>query len=231
MTPGSPLQILLRLLVTALASGILGANRTERGRAAGMKTTVLVGLAAAVAMVLASELLTLRGKAADSFVNADVMRLPLGILTGMGFIGAASVFHRDDLVVGVTTAATLWFVSVIGLCFGAGRMLLGGMSFGLCLAILSLGKRIEDHLRRDHHGTLALRVSPAGPSDEALRERLRAAGLSFDRWSLRFGGGGASPRAIRCEVRWRAGPSDGAPPHVVEQLASLPGVEEVGWET
>ncbi len=48
------------------------------------------------------------------------MRLPLGILSGIGFIGGGAILQRGDLVMGVTTAATLWFVTVMGLCFGAG---------------------------------------------------------------------------------------------------------------
>lgn len=52
----------------------------------------------------------------------DLMRLPLGILTGMGFIGGGAILRRDGFVFGVTTAATLWFVTAIGLCFGVGRL-------------------------------------------------------------------------------------------------------------
>lgn len=49
----------------------------------------------------------------------DLMRLPLGILTGVGFIGGGSILKKGDLVTGITTAATLWVVTVIGLCLGA----------------------------------------------------------------------------------------------------------------
>jgi putative Mg2+ transporter-C (MgtC) family protein len=49
----------------------------------------------------------------------DLMRLPLGILTGVGFIGGGAILRRDDMVVGVTTAATLWLATGIGLCLGA----------------------------------------------------------------------------------------------------------------
>jgi MgtC family len=52
------------------------------------------------------------------------MRLPLGILTGVGFIGGGTILKRGDLVTGVTTAATLWLVTVIGLCFGGGQLAL-----------------------------------------------------------------------------------------------------------
>jgi uncharacterized membrane protein YhiD involved in acid resistance len=55
----------------------------------------------------------------------DLMRLPLGILTGVGFIGGGVILRRDDIIVGVTTAATLWCVTVIGLCLGGGQIRLG----------------------------------------------------------------------------------------------------------
>jgi putative Mg2+ transporter-C (MgtC) family protein len=194
-----------------------------------MRTTMLVGLAAAVAMILANELLTLRGREADSFVRIDVMRLPLGILSGMGFIGAAAVFHADGIVVGVTTAATLWFVSVIGLCFGGGETLLGGVAFTFCLAVLSVVRLLEGHLSREHHGTLSIRISPGGPTDDALRDLLRGAGVGFERWSMRYGRA-AAHRAVRCELRWHSGGEQTTPPSVVEHLAKLPGVEEVGFQ-
>ena len=74
----------------------------------GSDTTVLVGLAACVAMIEANLLLSVGGKVTDSFGSMDVLRLPLGVLTGVGFIGGGAILKRGDLVTGVTTAATLW---------------------------------------------------------------------------------------------------------------------------
>lgn len=70
---------------------------------------------------------------------------------------------------------------------------------------------------------------PGGPTDDALRDVLRGAGVAFDRWSLRYGRA-AAHRAVRCELRWHSRPAQAAPPPVVEQLAKLPGVEEVGFQ-
>jgi len=69
------------------AGGVLGMNRTEHGRAAGLRTSILVCLSSCVAMVQVNLLLPMAGRHADSFVMNDLMRLPLGILSGMGFIG------------------------------------------------------------------------------------------------------------------------------------------------
>jgi putative Mg2+ transporter-C (MgtC) family protein len=58
----------------------------------------------------------------NSIVRLDIMRLPLGILSGVGFIGAGAILRRGDTVRGVTTAATIWLVTVVGRCFGGGQL-------------------------------------------------------------------------------------------------------------
>jgi putative Mg2+ transporter-C (MgtC) family protein len=73
----------------------------------GLRTTMLVAVAAAVAMIQANWLMVHMPDTQVSIVRLDMMRLPLGILTGIGFIGGA-ILHRGDLVLGVTTAATIW---------------------------------------------------------------------------------------------------------------------------
>jgi len=78
-------EIALRLALSVVAGGLIGWDRGEHGRPAGLRTTLLVCLAAAVAMIQTNLWLGTVGKAANSFVRLDPMRLPLGILTGMGF--------------------------------------------------------------------------------------------------------------------------------------------------
>ena len=107
-------DIIVRLLVTFAAGAIVGANRSEHGRPAGLRTTVLVCLTASASMILGNLLLATTGKVGDSFVTLDIMRLPLGILTGMGFIGAGAILHRGNAITGVTTAGTLWFTTLMG---------------------------------------------------------------------------------------------------------------------
>jgi putative Mg2+ transporter-C (MgtC) family protein len=70
-------------------------------------------------------LLPLAGKLPSSFVMMDLMRLPLGILSGIGFIGAGVIIKQDGNVRGLTTAATIWLVTVLGLLFGGGNLYLG----------------------------------------------------------------------------------------------------------
>src|ERR1700733_1024394 len=149
-------EIAIRLLCTIVAGGLIGYNRGEHGRPAGLRTTMLVALAACLAMIQVNLLLPTAGRPANSFVMNDLMRLPLGILSGMGFIGAGAIVRRDNFVVGVTTAATMWFLTVIGLCFGGGQIALGLVGTGLGTLVLTGLKLIEDRMKQDHQGKLLI---------------------------------------------------------------------------
>ncbi|HEX4155969.1 MAG TPA: MgtC/SapB family protein [Acidobacteriaceae bacterium] len=130
-------QIALRLTLAAIASFVIGLNRDERGRPAGLRTVMLVCLAATFAMLQVNLLLPLAGRTGNSFVMNDLMRLPLGILSGIGFIGAGVIFKRDNqLATGVTTAATLWYVTVLGLLFGGGQVRTGCAATLIAVGIL-----------------------------------------------------------------------------------------------
>jgi putative Mg2+ transporter-C (MgtC) family protein len=98
----------IRILLVIAAGALIGLNRQAGGHAAGLRTTVLVGLAACLAMIQANVLLSVAGKTEHSFAVMDTLRFPLGVLTGVGFISGGAILKRGDLVAGVTTAATLF---------------------------------------------------------------------------------------------------------------------------
>src|ERR1700742_4494159 len=155
LTPTWP-DIAVRLVLTMLACAVIGLNRGARGHAAGFRTTILVGLAASVAMIQANILL-LDGKTQSSFAVMDLMRLPLGILTGVGFIGGGTILKKGDLVTGVTTAATLWLVTVIGLCLGGGQVILGIAATALACRV----KTVDHMIPREHRARVVLTCDAA----------------------------------------------------------------------
>jgi putative Mg2+ transporter-C (MgtC) family protein len=221
-------DISLRLILTVAAGLIIGSNRTERGRAAGMRTTILVCLAASLSMIEANLLMNTTGRVANSFVQFDVMRLPLGILSGMGFIGAGTILRKDNLVVGVTTAATLWYSTMMGLCFGGGQT-------GLGIAALVLGwgtlwglTFVERHLRQDTLGMLTLSVSKNGPTEEEIRATIARSGCVVLAWGVAYTNYGES-REVRGEIQRRAVPRDSRPPSFVAQLAENAHVKRIEW--
>ena len=220
-------DVAIRLLLTLVAAGIIGFDRDERGRSAGLRTNILVALAACIAMILANELIVSTGKTRDSFVTMDIMRLPLGILTGIGFIGAGAILKRGETVIGLTTAATLWFVTVMGLCFGAGKLLLGAASFAFAFAVLSGLKAAEYKMPRQHSATLRVGVLSGGTGAREIEALLRQAGVSVTSLSLSYE---SAPESVRCfgwKVSWKGKHENASPPAVIHELAALPQVRVV----
>jgi putative Mg2+ transporter-C (MgtC) family protein len=222
------IDVVVRLGLTLLASGIIGINRGEHGRSAGLRTTMLVALAACGAMLFGNLLINTTGKQPGSFAVLDLMRMPMGILEGMGFIGAGAILRRGDLVMGVTTAATMWFVTVMGICFGGGQLGLGLAMFALGVFVLWILKWFERRMEQDHRSVLLLSASAEGPTEDEIRDRLAAAGLSVVSWGLRYSAA-KKLRRLRCEVQWRGPPTVADLPPVLYQLGHQPGITELKW--
>jgi putative Mg2+ transporter-C (MgtC) family protein len=221
-------DVLLRLALTVVAGILLGYNRSEYGKAAGMRTMLLVCLAASIAMIQMNSLLAMVGRPQDSFVMNDLMRLPLGILTGVGFIGGGAILHRGNFVVGVTTAATIWLGTVIGLCFGGGQVALGSIATLLGLFALWVLKWVEGSLRQERHACLAIELDANGPGEAEIRHQLGDAGLlivkcdvSVDALSKR--------RTLDFEIREFRRTTDIQPPSLIDELARAPGIVKLQW--
>jgi putative Mg2+ transporter-C (MgtC) family protein len=222
-------DVALRLTLTVVAGLALGYNRSEHGKAAGMSTLVLVCLAASVAMLQVNILLPMTGRAADSFVMNDLMRLPLGILTGVGFIGAGAILRRGSLVIGITTAATLWLGTVIGLCLGGGQIALGGAATVLGLFSLWGLKWIESLLPRERHARIAIEADAAGPAEAEVRGDIESAGMKIVGSRMMLDRSRAS-RTFAFEVVDVRRLANTAPPVLVEQLARRDGIRTVEWK-
>ena len=107
-------------LMLALAGGlslIIGAEREYYAKAAGMRTTVLVGMGAALFTLLSREGVWMPPGSVTT--NADGARVAAQVVTGIGFLGAGLIFVRRDSVRGLTTAASIWYVAAVGMTAGA----------------------------------------------------------------------------------------------------------------
>lgn len=222
-------EISIRLLLTLLAGAVIGFNRGEHGRPAGMRTTILVCLAAALSMILANLLLSTVGKAQNSFINLDPMRLPLGILSGMGFIGAGAIVRRGSLVLGITTAATLWFVTMVGLCFGAGYLWLGIAALALGSIVLWLLKKVEAAMPQDREALLLLESSHQGPGPDEVRAALISDGFKIISMGVSYLEQGRI-RKVRLQVRWRSRNPEPRQPTFLAAMAQHPGVLKARWQ-
>ena len=126
-------QVTVRLTLAAVLGGILGFEREHKGKAAGVRTHMLVAMGAAL-FVLAP-----RMAGAD---DAALSRVIQGIVAGIGFLGAGTILkdraQRTDQVKGLTTSAGLWMTAAIGIAAGMGREATALLSTVLALGILSL---------------------------------------------------------------------------------------------
>lgn len=221
--------IIVRLGLTAICAGILGFDRDEKGHSAGLRTNMLVGLAASLAMLQANWLINSNGKPEDSFVVMDIMRLPLGILSGIGFIGAGAIIKRGDLIVGVTTAATIWFITVMGLCFGGGQLALGLAGFVLGFVVLTGLKKFELRLRRCHSATLKISVSAGGPSQPEIAALLNSAGLSVKEPTLCIETLPSEHKVYGWKVEWKGEHEDTDLPAPVQKLTADRSIQKLEW--
>jgi putative Mg2+ transporter-C (MgtC) family protein len=192
-------DIAVRLLLTFVAGALVGLNRQAGGHGAGFRTTVLVGLAACLAMIQANLLLSVGGKTDQSFSVMDVLRFPLGVLTGVGFIGGGAILKRGNLVTGVTTAATMWIMTAIGLCFGGGQVVVGTVATAICLVVLGPLKVIDHWMRHEQKGRVVIQA-PA----EAIPDLRSLVGTHIDVRFTRKTRLPGDKAEFSFELRWKA---------------------------
>ena len=223
-------QIALRIGLACLASLAIGYNRDEHGRPAGMRTVMLVTLTATLAMLQVNLLLPLRGKTPDSFNVMDLMRLPLGILSGIGFIGAGAIIKKDSKTIGVTTAATLWFSTMLGLLFGGGQVRLGCAATVLALLVLTALRYVEKWVPRAHRGVLTLTFAENTQQEKQIVDKIQASGCQVHGITVRYD----PPNALaylQCELKWQANERIGiGTPEGLRSLRSLPALAEFRWQ-
>jgi putative Mg2+ transporter-C (MgtC) family protein len=129
-------RVAVRLIGATFLSGILGYERERIGKAAGLRTHMMVGLSSAVFVLAPVE---------AGMQIADVSRVVQGVAAGIGFIGAGAILKvtPDREIRGLTTAAGLWMTAAIGVAAGMGRLGLALMSVALAWVILAILARLE----------------------------------------------------------------------------------------
>jgi putative Mg2+ transporter-C (MgtC) family protein len=159
----------------------------------------------------------------------DLMRFPLGILTGVGFIGAGAIIRRGNIIVGVTTAATLWYVTVIGLCLGGGQIWLGITAAAIGLIALWVLHWIELRLRRESRAKLYIALEDASLSENQIRQMLEAAGLRIAGAQITLSAGGKNREMVFDLLEYRLPNATEYPP-IFETVAAEHGVIRLEWK-
>jgi putative Mg2+ transporter-C (MgtC) family protein len=132
LSPG--LEMILRFLLAAALGAGIGYQRERAGKAAGLRTHILVSSGAA--------LFTLVSIYGFSGAAVDISRVAAGVVAGIGFIGAGVIFRglRGEGVAGLTTAASMWAAAAIGLAAGTGLYLISVIATAVTVGVLFLPK-------------------------------------------------------------------------------------------
>ncbi len=148
---GNFLACVIALTLCVILCGAIGLERERKGRSAGLRTHMLVGVGSCLVMIISVYGLPniiMSTEPTLQFLNRDVARLAAAVVTGVGFLGAGAIIHRNSGVRGLTTAATIWIVMAIGLACGSFNFILATGSTILILLVLTLFRKFENRLNR-----------------------------------------------------------------------------------
>lgn len=127
-------EIIVRFLLAALWGGLVGIEREYRSKSAGFRTMTMISMGACF-FTMMSTLLGAPG-------NPD--RIAANVVTGVGFLGAGVIFRGDTRINGITTSATIWGVSAIGMGIGAGYYFASACGSLLILFVLAILPYVEN---------------------------------------------------------------------------------------
>ena len=143
---GQPLSIqmvLLRILAAVAIGAVIGIDREVKNRPAGMRTHVLVCVGAAlVSLIEQQSAAAVLALGPGSPINVSVGRITSTVVSGVGFLGAGTIFIAEHKISGLTTAASLWCTACIGLAIGEGFIIMGAAAGVIVLIVLKLMQRI-----------------------------------------------------------------------------------------
>ena len=182
-------EIVFRLIAALAAGGLIGLERSHRGRPAGFRTHALVCLASSLLMLVTVYESHWMPRDAAARVVLDPTRMAQGIMTGIGFVGAGAIIKEGFSVRGLTTAASIWITAAIGILTGVGFYFAAVLGTVLTLGTLSAFRWIEARLPTESYAVFMVRFArDATMTEEALRQLVAEHDLDPHNLSYRLRG-------------------------------------------
>ncbi len=210
---GNLILCVIALTLCVILVGVVGIEREWRGRSAGLRTHLLVGVGSAIIMIL-----SIYGFPQVFQDHRDVARLAAQIITGVGFLGAGAIIHRNNGIKGLTTAGTIWVSMAIGIACGSFNFILAIIGTMLIFAVLTVFKKVEVKIGQKNP-TIVLIV----PGDKPALEKILIVSKEFNcrvtGISTTLVDDSTSSKAV--EVTFQAVFADGGEVKLSEYLAQL----------
>ena len=181
------LVILIRVLAGVVLGGLIGFERTFRGRPAGFRTHALVCVSSSLLMLVTVYQHQWMTVVPVEAIRTDPTRMAQGIMTGIGFLGAGVIFKEGLTVSGLTTAASIWITAVIGIMVGVGFYFPAVLGTIATVAILSLFRIVEQYMPTQLYAHHSLTFARDAVMDEdAVRRLIAEHGFSIAHMSYRL---------------------------------------------
>lgn len=138
----APWEAFLRMLIAVAAGGAIGFDRELRNKPAGLRTHILIALAAAVFTLITFELHAEVSRSAGE-INADPIRIIEAVTAGVAFLAAGAIIQGRGSVQGLTTGANMWLAGALGVACGAGYYTIAALGVAFALIVLVMLARVE----------------------------------------------------------------------------------------
>ena len=216
----------LRFSLAVVLAGAVGLERERKGRAAGLRTHILVCLGSTLAVSVA-DLLAADWAASGAPIWLDKGRIAAGVLTGVGFLGAGTIITVGGTQRGLTTAAMIWFVAALGIAIGAGYYLVAVCATVFALLVVLGFERLDELLPSQERFTLRLRLVQGLDQMAAIEQFLQENHCKGAASRMRLAQND-SHADVTLEVTAR---SDTSPEELVQSLRDrFPAAEEIVFE-
>ncbi|MBI5095859.1 MAG: MgtC/SapB family protein [Candidatus Hydrogenedentes bacterium] len=184
-------DILWRLTLAVLLAGAIGMERGRRGYSAGLRTHVLVCLGATLAMIV-SDVIAREMVITNPAIPFDKTRMAAGVITGVGFLGAGTIMHVGTTQRGLTTAAMIWFVAMLGIVIGVGLYVIAASATAFALIVAICFEFVEKKLPMANRFSVAIRMPSGLQQMQEIEEAIRAEGFQVEASRLKISGVGES---------------------------------------
>lgn len=196
------IESIIRILIAAICGSFIGVERKVRLKEAGTRTHLVVAFGSALFMIVSKygfEDMILRSvELGGEIIKFDPTRIASTIVTGIGFLGAGTIFVRRNVINGLTTAAGLWSTAAVGMAIGAGQYVVG-ISATILLALFQWVLHTSKLFNRSANTIMIFKLAPCEKPFDRLEKILNGYGIKVK--SVNFEKNSNNECKIECTVK------------------------------
>lgn len=164
------LAIVLRVICAIIVGFVIGIERERKNRPAGLRTHILVCIGATLIALIEEQMIYETATLADPSINVSIGRLTVGVVTGVGFIGAGTIMMSKSRIIGLTTAASLWCTACLGVVNGMGYSIL---AVAISIVVIVILEVMTISGKTSHRRIIEVEYTMPSKVDEKINELMK----------------------------------------------------------